>query len=54
MAAKYILAALAVVFLIAGVMRVLRDGGKAHPQSKTWLLIAAIFGGVSAWLFYAT
>jgi uncharacterized membrane protein HdeD (DUF308 family) len=54
MGAKYILAALAVVFLIAGVVRRVRDGGKPHPQSRTWLLIAAIFGGVSAWLFYAT
>jgi hypothetical protein len=41
-------------FLIAAAARLLRDGGRAHPQSRTWLLIAAIFGGVSAWLFYAT
>ena len=54
MAAKYILAALAFVFLIAGVARIVRDGGRTHPQSRTWLLIAAIFGGVSVWLFYAT
>jgi len=53
MAAKYILAALAAVFVIAGVVRLVRDGGRTHPQSKTWLLIAAIFGVVSAWLFYA-
>jgi len=53
MGAKYIIAALAVVFLIAGLARLVRDGGRSHPQSNTWLLIAAIFGIVSAWLFYA-
>jgi hypothetical protein len=50
--AKYILATLAVVFLLAGAARLLRDGGKANPQSRTWLLIAAIFSAVSAWLWY--
>ena len=53
MGAKYILAALALVFLIAGTARLVRDGGKPNPQSRTWLLIAAIFGAVSAWLWYA-
>jgi len=53
MPAKYILAAMALVFLVAGTARLIRDGGRTHPQSKTWLLIAAIFGTVSAWLFYA-
>jgi len=52
--AKYILAGLALVFLIAGTARLVRDGGKPHPQSRTWLLVAAIFSAVSAWLFYAT
>jgi len=42
------------VFLIAASARLLRDGGRPHPQSRTWLLIARSFGGVSAWLFYAT
>jgi drug/metabolite transporter (DMT)-like permease len=51
-AAKYILAGLALAFLVAGVLRLARDGGRTHPQSRTWLLIGAIFGGVSAWLFY--
>jgi NO-binding membrane sensor protein with MHYT domain len=54
MAAKYILVVVALAFLIAGTARLVRDGGRPHPQSRTWLLIAAIFGGVSAWLFYAT
>jgi NO-binding membrane sensor protein with MHYT domain len=51
MAAKYILAVLAVAFIIAGTRRLARDGGTRHPQSKTWLLIGAIFAGVSLWLF---
>jgi hypothetical protein len=52
MAATYILAGLAVVFLAAALMRLSRGGGISHPQTKTWLLIAVIFTAVSAWLFY--
>jgi len=51
-AAKYILAALSVLFLILAFTRMARGGGAAHPQSRTWLLIGIIFGVVSAWLFY--
>jgi uncharacterized membrane protein HdeD (DUF308 family) len=51
-AAKYILVAVGLAFLIAGAVGLVRDGGRPHPQSRTWLLIAAIFGIVSAWLFY--
>lgn len=51
MYAKYILAALAVAFAAAAVMRMARGGGFSHPQTKTWLIIAVIFAGVSAWLF---
>ena len=54
MAAKYILAALAVVFLIAATARLARGGVASHPQTRAWLLIAAIFGAVSAWLFTRT
>jgi DMSO reductase anchor subunit len=46
MLAKYILAALAAVFLIAATIR-----GPRTPQGRTWLLIATIFGIVSVWLF---
>jgi hypothetical protein len=46
MLAKYILLTLAVVFLIAAATR-----GWKGPQARTWLLIAAIFGAVSVWLF---
>ena len=51
MAAKYILAALAIAFFIAAMIRVSRGGGVRHPQTRTWLLVAAIFASVSAWLF---
>lgn len=50
MAAKFILAGLALAFLMAGAVRVLADTSRA--QGRTWLLIGAIFGIVSAWLFY--
>jgi len=50
MAAKYILALLSVLFLMAAARRLLRDG-RLQPQSRTWLLIAVIFGVVSTWLF---
>jgi uncharacterized membrane protein HdeD (DUF308 family) len=48
-AAKYILAVLAVGFLVAGLTRLMR--GTQHPQSRTWLLIAGIFAVVSTWLW---
>ena len=48
MLAKYILATLAVIFAIAALLR-----GPRTIQGRTWLLIALIFGAVSAWLFLA-
>jgi drug/metabolite transporter (DMT)-like permease len=48
MAAKYILAGLAVLFIVLGLVR----GRPSRPQSRTWLLIGVIFGVVSAWLWY--
>jgi hypothetical protein len=51
-AARYILAALGLAFLVAALMRASRGGGMAHPQTKTWLLIGIIFVVVSTWLFY--
>jgi uncharacterized membrane protein HdeD (DUF308 family) len=50
MNAAYILLGLGTVFLILGVMRVSRDTGRWHPQSKTWLIIAGIFIAVGTWL----
>ena len=49
MPAQYILAVLAAAFLLAGTYRRLTRG--AHPQSRTWLLVGAIFAVVSLWLF---
>ncbi|MEO6237666.1 MAG: hypothetical protein ABIQ52_11755 [Vicinamibacterales bacterium] len=46
MAAKYILSALAIVFLVAAATR-----GFSGPQARTWLLVAGIFTAVSLWLF---
>jgi hypothetical protein len=51
MAAKYIVAVLAVVFLLFAGFRYVRDGRRIGPASRTWLLIAAIFSIVSAWLW---
>jgi hypothetical protein len=50
-AAKYILAALACGFLFAATWRVVENGGRLLPQSRTWFLISGIFALVSGWLF---
>jgi hypothetical protein len=47
MAAKYILAGLAVVFVVLGLAR----GVPSEPQSRAWLTVGAIFAVVSTWLF---
>lgn len=52
MAAKYILPVLAIVFLLAALWRLSREGLKLGPSSRTWLLIALLFGAVSAWLWW--
>jgi hypothetical protein len=48
---RYVLAPLAGVFLLLGAWRVLREGGRLDPAARTWLLIGAIFGTVSLWLW---
>ena len=53
MAAKYILALLAAAFLLAALWRLSRDGFKLGPASRTWLMIAVLFGAVSAWLWWS-
>jgi cytochrome c oxidase assembly factor CtaG len=50
MSAAYMILVVGVVFLIAGSVRLSRDGGRLHPQSRTWLLIAGIFVAVGTWL----
>ena len=52
MATKFVMAGLSLFFLMIGILRLTRDGGRWHPQSRTWVLIGAIFGAVSAYLFY--
>jgi hypothetical protein len=51
-AAKYILAGLAVVFLALGASGVLIARGRLTPKHRAWLLVGAIFAAVSAWLFF--
>jgi len=53
-AAKYILAVVAAAFLVAAAVRAAGGSNLSHPQTRTWLLIAAIFGAISAWLFTRT
>ncbi len=52
MATKYILSLLAVAFLVLALWRLSRDAFKLGPASRTWLLIAVLFGAVSAWLWW--
>ena len=49
MKAEHILATLACGFLLAGGVRRLTVG--PGPQSRTWLLVGAIFAAVSVYLF---
>jgi hypothetical protein len=51
MAAKYILAGLAVVFLALAAVRIVHDAGRLGPGSRTWLLTGIIFATVSAYLW---
>jgi drug/metabolite transporter (DMT)-like permease len=48
MAAGDILGLLAVVFLVLGGLRAVREG-RVGPAARTWLMIGVIFGVVSAW-----
>jgi hypothetical protein len=52
MAARYVLAILACAFLAAGAWGL--TTGRPRPQTRTWLLVAAIFACVSLWLFVNT
>jgi hypothetical protein len=51
MNAKYIFAALSVIFAAAAIGQFIASGGTWPPQTRTWLLIAVIFGTVSVSLF---
>ena len=52
MSAKYILSALAVIFLLAAFWRLMREGFRLAPASRAWLLVGLIFGAVSGWLWW--
>ena len=45
MLARYVLGALAVIFLALGAVR-----GWRHPQGRTWLTVGVIFMAVAWWL----
>ena len=49
MAAKFILAGVAAILVVAAATR-----GFRGPQARIWLTVAAIFVLVSAWLFLRT
>ena len=49
MAAKYILAILGVVFLLAATVRLAKDQWRMGPAAKTWLIVGVIFVAVSLW-----
>jgi hypothetical protein len=53
-AAKYILAVLAGVFLALAGFRIIRDGGQVMPASRTWLTIGIIFAVVSGYLWMSS
>lgn len=50
MPAQYILGCLAVVFLVLGSLRSVREG-TVGPAARAWLMIGVIFGVVSAWIW---
>lgn len=51
MSAKYILAALSVIFITLAARRLGQAGGKLNSQARTWFIVGGIFGAVSVWLF---
>jgi hypothetical protein len=51
MTTKYVMAGLSIFFLLIGIVRLARDGGRWRPQSRAWLLTGAIFGAVGTYLF---
>jgi hypothetical protein len=51
MAAKILLCVVALLFLAAAMGRMARDPGKLVPAARTWLLVAAIFATVAAYLW---
>jgi hypothetical protein len=54
MQASYILAVLALAFLISAALRWARNASRIDPAARTWLLIALIFGAIAVWLQWHT
>ena len=52
MNAKWILIAIAAVFLTLAVINITRNAGPISIAARTWLLVALILGGVSGALFF--
>lgn len=50
MPTRYIFAVLGAVFLIAATIRLVKDGWRVAPASRTWLIIGVIFIAVSFWI----
>jgi hypothetical protein len=48
MNARYVLGCLSVAFLLASMVRTIRDR-TVGPAARTWLIIGVIFGAVSLW-----
>lgn len=53
MSARWVIGALAILFLILAAARIVRDGGRVEPAARTWLLIALIFAAVTLWHWLA-
>ena len=41
---------IATIFAVAAAWRGLRSGGRPESATRTWLLMAAVFGAESMWL----
>jgi len=53
-ATKYILGVSALIFLFLATFRIVRDGGRITPASRTWLTIGIIFALVSGYLWMSS
>jgi hypothetical protein len=51
--ARIILTALAMLFGVLSLLRVVRGTAGLDPMARTWLIIALFFGLVSLWLWFA-
>lgn len=48
---KYILGALALLFVGAALLRLSKEAWRLTPASRTWLTVGGIFAAVSTWLW---